>query len=271
MDVDHVGSVPVGGSGSGASPGGVDAGQEESGVGQLYVDAVGTVPDNNAAEAREAWQREEARGWVPSSAAHVTLRAIDGPTVGNSWRKQMAKMPEARVPQRADRATTITVVRHGHEEGYVTRYKAERAKVDQPMSPPMPAPPMTQYVIRAPPFLEHDGFTPDPKDLVTNRYHRDKTGFLVDWHQQEFPRSPAGIRGTHYVRVPAWFKSAEVPFGATVELPVVHCYFRDHLKAHDPFAWNVFKSEWTVAAGVHVLEGVQRTGRAWLYSRTLRT
>lgn len=49
--------------------------------------------------------------------------------VGTSLRKQMAKLPEARVLMLADRAKSITVVRHAGEMGHVTRYKEVRAKV----------------------------------------------------------------------------------------------------------------------------------------------
>lgn len=246
------------------------AGQEEEGAGQLYVDVVGMVPENFTPGAREAWDREQARGWVTTTSAHASFRAIDGPMVGNSFRKQMAKLPEARVPMRADRANSITVVRHSGEVGYVTRYKEVRAKMEQ-LGSPMPMAPMAQYVIAAFPFLDHDCFQADPKDLVTNRHHRYKMGFLVDYHQQEFPSCPVGVRALHYVRVPHWFKGVDIPFGSVVALPVVHCYFRDMLRANDLFTWNVFKSEWAVTAGVFLLNEALCVARAWLYSRTLRT
>lgn len=105
------------------------AGQEDQGAGQLYVDVVGTVPENYTPGAREALGREQARGWVTSTPVHATFRAIDGSMAGNSFRKQMAKLPEARVPMLADRANSITVVRHAGEVGYVTRYEEAQATV----------------------------------------------------------------------------------------------------------------------------------------------
>lgn len=93
----------------------------------------------------------------------------------------------------------------------------------------MPMATLAQYVLAAPPFLDQDGFQADPEDLLTNRHHRDKMGFLVDNHQQEFPSCPVAIRDLHYVRVPHWFKGVDVPFGSVIELPMVHCYFRDML------------------------------------------
>eukprot|EP00170_Pyropia_yezoensis_P001484 contig_6522_g1488 len=131
--------------------------------------------------------------------------------------------------------------------------------------------PLAQYVLSAPPFVDQDGFQADPKDLVTNRHHRDKMGLLVDNHQQEFPSSAEGVRALHYVRVQHCFKGVNVPFGSIVELPVVHCYFRDVLRANDLFTWNVFKSESSVAAEVFLLNDVVCGAKAWLYSRTLHS
>lgn len=74
------------------------AGQEEEGAGQLYVDVVGTVLENFTPGACEAWSWEQTRGWVTSTPVHATFREIDGPMVGSSFRKQIAKLPEARVP-----------------------------------------------------------------------------------------------------------------------------------------------------------------------------
>lgn len=75
----------------------------------------------------------------------------------------------------------------------------------------------------------------------------------------------------HYVWVPHWLYGVDVPFGSVVELPVVHCYFQDMLKANDQSTWNVFKTEWSVTAGVFLLNKALCGAKAWLVSRTLRT
>lgn len=80
---------------------------------RLYVDVFGTVPETCTPETREAWDREQARGWVTSTPMHATFRPIDGPMVESFFRSQMAMSPEMRVPMLADRAHSITVVRHG--------------------------------------------------------------------------------------------------------------------------------------------------------------
>lgn len=247
-----------------------DADQEEKGAGQLYVDVVGMVPENYSSDAREAWTRELARGWVTSTSMHATFRAIVGPLTGNSFRKQMAKLPEARIPMRVDRANSVTVVRHAGEVGYETRYQEARATAER-AGPSLPVAPLAQYVLLAPPFLDHDGFRADTKDLETNRHHRDKMGFFVDYHQHEVPSCPVGVRALHYVWVPYLFKGVNTPFGAVVELPTVHCYFWDMLKANDLFTWNVFKSVWSVITGVSLLNEALFGARAWLHPRTLRT
>lgn len=239
---------------------------EEAGAGQAYRVAIGNVLKNFSPETVLAWRREEARGWVTSNRAHRVLRAMDASTPGNSFRKQMATMPEALVPMYANRANAITVVRHAAEAGYVTRFKQARRDTHGIL----PAPPLASYVIMAPPFLEQTNFCPDHASLVITRHHRDKNGFLLGWHQQEFPSCPQALRGVHFLRVPAWWRGVEVPFGAMVELPVVQCYFEDLLKNHDPFAWCVFRSEWTTSAAVYLLDQARHESKMWLYPRTLR-
>eukprot|EP00170_Pyropia_yezoensis_P000313 contig_1919_g314 len=159
-------------------------GQEEPGAVKLYIDIIGGFPEQFGPEGRVAWDRERARGWVTSTKAHTTLRFIDGPCTGYSFFRKMVAMPEARVPMRADRSESITVVRHVHEVGYVVRFKEERVKA-LAGSASLPAAPSGQYVIKAPPFLGYDGFQPARQYLVTNRHHRDKHRIFVDWHQQE--------------------------------------------------------------------------------------
>lgn len=100
----------------------------------------------------------------------------------------------------------------------MTRFKSERAKRIA-KTPTMPAAPAAVYIIRAPSYLGVDVFQPAHHTLVTNRHHRDKHGFFVNWHQQEFPSCPSEDRGAHYVRVPQWWKGVEIPFGSIAELP----------------------------------------------------
>lgn len=176
---------------------------------------VGKIPESYTPGAREAWGPGQARGWVTSNPVHATFRAIDGPMVGNPFRKQMAKLPEARVPMLADRANSITVDRHAREVGSVTRYKKARAKVEQARFA-MPMAPLARYVLAASSFLDHDGLQADPKDLVTHLHHRNQMSFPVDYHKQESSSCPLGIRALHYVRVPHWFKGVDIPFGFVV-------------------------------------------------------
>lgn len=185
---------------------------EEAGAGQAYRVAIGNVQENFGPETVLAWRREEARGWVTSTRAHRVLRAMDASTAGNSFRKQMATMPEALVPMCADRANAITIVRHAAEAGYVMRFKQARRDTHGIL----PAPPLASYVIMAPPFLEQTNCCQDHASLVITRHHRDKNGFLLGWHQQEFPSCPQALRRVHFLRVPAWWRGVEVPFGAMV-------------------------------------------------------
>lgn len=201
---------------------------------------------------------------------HATFQAIDRPEVGDSFRKQMAKLFEAWVPIMSVRANSNTVVRLAGEMGYMTRHQELRAQVEQ-WGSSMSMAPLAQCVLSAPPFLDFDGFHPDPEDLVTNEHYRDKMGFLVDYHQQDFPYCPVGGRALHFVRVPHWFKGVKVPLGSVDGLPVVHCSFRDMVRANDLFTWNVFKSELSVAAGVFLLNEALSGAKAWLYPRTQRT
>eukprot|EP00170_Pyropia_yezoensis_P003811 contig_15928_g3822 len=43
------------------------------------------------------------------------------------------------------------------------------------------------------------------------------------------------------------------------------------LRANDLFTWNVFKSEWSVTAGVILLNEALGGAKAWLFAQTLRT
>lgn len=176
--------------------------REETGAGQLYAAVVGVVPEDFGTETVTAWRREEARGWVTGTRAHGILRAVDGSRPGNSIRKQMAVIPEARIPVLADCSQSITEMRHADEVGYVERFKAVRAEFTQET---LPAAPSTCYPIGSPPYLNRSGYQVTQASLVFSRYHRDKSPFLVGWHQQEFPSCSAAIRGLHYVRAPHWF------------------------------------------------------------------
>lgn len=108
---------------------------------------------------------------------------------------------------------------------------------------PMPTAPMTQYVSLAPPFWAYDRLLAEPKNPLNNCHHREKTGFNVDYRQQESASCPVGIRALHDVRVPLWFEGVDVPFGSVIELSLVHCSFRDMIRADDPFTSNIPKSE----------------------------
>ena len=242
--------------------------QEERGAGQAYVTVHGTVPEDFGPETVTAWRREEARGWVTGTPAHKVLRVVDGSCPGNAFRKQMTAMVQARIPVRADRSLSITVVRHAGEVGYVERFKSIRDEVTKGTLPAAPGP---EYIVLPSPYLDPSSFKPSHGDLVVSRLHRDKNGILVGWHQQEFPSCPATLRGLHYLRVPHWFGHVEVPFGALVELPPVQCYFGELLRASDPFAWFVFRTEWAMNCALYTLERARRSGEMCLLPRLLRT
>lgn len=245
------------------------AGLEEQSAGQMCDDEVCAVPQNNTAGARKAWDREQARDWVTLTPAFVTFRAIDGLMVGSSFRKQMTKLPEARFPFLVDRASWTTVGSHAGEVSYVTRNKEVRVKVDQSESS-MPMARLAPFVFAAPPFLDHDGFQGNPRDLQTNCHYQDKLGFVVDYHRQTLPICPVGGRALHYVRVRQFFKAVDVPHGSIIDLPSVHCYFCDMLRVNVVFSWNVFQFEWSVTAGFLLLNEVLCGVKARLFSHTLR-
>lgn len=216
----------------------------------------------------QAWRREQGRGWTVDTAAHVTLQAIDGGSPGNSFRKQMMALPDALVPAVEDRAASITVVRHEDEVGYTKKALDTLSTV---VFADMEPSPLACFVMMEPPFLARRGYRPPHRLLTSARYFRSKaSGFFVGWHEVEFPSCPIMIRSAHYPRVTPWWAGVEVPYGAMVEMPPALTYLKDKILANNPWAWNVFRSEWAVLCGAYLMDEYRSEGRLWLYPRPLR-
>jgi len=82
--------------------------------------------------------------------------------------------------------------------------------------------PAWELVVMSPPFvgfpLNHAPHT----SIMASRNHRSAScPFLVGGHQVQFTSFPQPRRAQYYARVPPWWSSVEVPYGAMVELPPV--------------------------------------------------
>lgn len=183
----------------------------------LYRSTIGDIlEDNDVSSWAQMWEREVARGWTVQTKAHASVRAIHGGSLGNAFRKQLLTVPEDLIPAMDDRCSATTIVRHASEVGYSKEYRSRQC---QPVAPNAEAP-HAHFVVMPPPYLARPGPIVPYKTLTTCRYQPNNLpGYLVGWHQAEFPICPISIRAAHYVKVPLWWPTVEVPFGAMVELP----------------------------------------------------
>lgn len=112
---------------------------EELGAGHQYASMIRPVPDVLSPEAEAVWGRECARSWIQESPANRILTAVEGCCHGNSFRKQMAAMPEAQVPLLDDQVTSITVDRHAGEEAHVRRLREAKGECEDVGQEPPPS------------------------------------------------------------------------------------------------------------------------------------
>ncbi|GAB0497122.1 hypothetical protein MMPV_008445 [Pyropia vietnamensis] len=238
-----------------------------SGSYKSYRVEVGPIPDMTDVPGwAEAWGREVARGWTQTTWAHHVFKALDHASPGNAFVKQMAALPDAGMPDDTDRSDSITVVRRPSEVGYMRHYE----EVKQLLTDDDLQAPTMDYVVMKPPYIGRSTNYPTHATLTHCRNQRTtRVGFLVGWHQAEFPSCPVPLRAGLYVRVPAWWPSVEVPYGAMVEVPPVQAYAAKELMNRDTLALNVLRSEWAVLAGAFLLESYRARNILWLYPPVL--
>ncbi|GAB0491154.1 hypothetical protein MMPV_002403 [Pyropia vietnamensis] len=238
-----------------------------SGSYKSYRVEVGPIPDMTDVPGwAEAWGREVARGWTQTTWAHHVFKALDHASPGNAFVKQMAALPDAGMPDDTDRSDSITVVRRPSEVGYMRHYE----EVKQLLTDDDLQAPHMDYVVMKPPYIGRSTNYPTHATLTHCRNQRTtRVGFLVGWHQAEFPSCPVPLRAGLYVRVPAWWPSVEVPYGAMVEVPPVQAYAAKELMNRDTLALNVLRSEWAVLAGAFLLESYRARNILWLYPPVL--
>jgi len=210
-----------------------------------------------------AWAREEARPDVEDTLAHATFRGIDPAPPANPFAKQIAAMPHALVPSLDDRASSITVVRRSREVEYRRLYLGFLD--DPPADPPLV--PTFDYILKPPPLIDVS-YSEDPTtaQLTTARNHRGGlTGHFVGWHQAEYSSCATATRSRFYLPTPAWWSGVEVPYGCMAQLPRVHAYAADDLRAGRRTPWAIFCSEWALEAAVVLLETFRNRRVLWLF------
>jgi len=208
---------------------------------QRYTTVVGEVSDvSDVAGWAAAWTREEERAWTLRTRAHALFRDLDGGSPGNAFLKQTRLLPDVLVPTADDRSTVITAVRRPSAVGYVRTYCQRRTQ----MVGSSYTAPAWEFVVISPPFLGLPLDYPPHTSIAASRNHRTVScPFLVGWHQAEFTSCPQPRRAQYYARVPPWWSSVEVPYGAMDELPPVQAYMSGALLDRDDFAFKVLRSE----------------------------
>jgi len=236
---------------------------------QRYNTVVGKVPDvSDVAGWAAAWTREEEREWTQRTRAQALFRDLDGGTPGNAFLTQTRLLPDALVSTAEDRSTVITVVRRPSEVGYVRTYCQRRTQ----MVGSSYTAPAWEFVVMSPPFLALPLDYPPHTSITASRNHRTAScPFLVGWHQAEFTSCPKPRRAQYYARVPPWWSSVEVPYGAMVEHPPVREYISGAFLDREDFAFKFFRSEWAVLAGAYLVDSFRTRGIMSLYSKSLRS
>jgi len=236
---------------------------------ERYTTVIGEVPDvSDVAGWAAAWTREEEREWTQRTRAHALFWDLEGGTPGNAFLKQMCLFPDALVPTADDRSTVITVVRRPSEVGNVRTYCQLRTQ----MIGSSYTAPAWEFDVMSPPFF---GLPLDyePHTSMTARRNRRTVScpFLVSWHQEEFTSCPQPRRAQYYARVPPWWPSVEVPYGAMCELPPVQAYMPGAVLDRDDFAFKVLCIEWAVFAGSYLVDSFRTRGIMWFYPKFLRS
>ena len=197
--------------------------------------------------------------------------AVPGPqwgTAGNAFLKQMRLLPDALVPEADDLSEAITVVRRPSEVGYMRTYGQRRVQ----MTGSSYTAPAWELVVMSPPYLGVPLAFPPHTSITASRNLRTAScPFLVGWHKAELTSCLQPRRAQYYARVPPWWSSVEVPYGAMVELPPVQAYTSGALFDRDYFAFKVLRSEWAVLAGAYLFDSIRTRGIMWLFPKALHS
>lgn len=153
----------------------------------------------------------------------------------------MTALPDADLPADDDRSDDVTVFRRPSEVGYSRTYRLRRGLIWEVAAPNY------NYVVMNPPFLVVTSSYPPHKVLTfCQSQWVSRTPLFVEWGVLQLTAAwPSRVVCTRpgLVRVPAWWHTVEVPFGAMVEPPPVLADQVTELMGKDTFAWIVLRSE----------------------------